>query len=140
LGGGLLMAVIGYPAVLAVFGTRFVGAYSALVLLIPGLMALSVIFPFANLLSSRGEALLNAAIFGAGATANVVLNLVLVPRLGIKGAAASSSICYVAVSICFVLLLSRRYSLSPRAMLVLRREEATGLFRRLGLKFTRGGF
>jgi O-antigen/teichoic acid export membrane protein len=92
--GCLILALIARPFMTVLFGAPYAPGAAALALLMPGVIALG----FGKLLSAHLTAAGHpaatswASIAALGAT--VVLDLVLVPRLGIAGAAIASSVAY----------------------------------------------
>lgn len=77
------------------FGPDFVTVPGLLWLLLPGSMALAVNSVLGDVLRGRGRPSAVAAAEGTGALATVVLLWLLVPRLGVSGAAVASSAAYV---------------------------------------------
>lgn len=106
------LSIIGYPFIWVVFGESFLPAYVPFLFLLPGLMAMTVNYSYSNYFSSIGRPLIGAYVFIAGLIINVILNLVLIPQLGISGAAISSSITYVFITIAFVMQIKRIDNLS----------------------------
>lgn len=106
----LLFTVLGAAAVYGVSGWFVPFAYSSdyapaiapLRALLPGIIALAVWRPLANDIAGRGKPLLNSYIMAVSAAANVGFNVLLIPRLGITGAAWASTISY-AISLGIIL-------------------------------------
>jgi O-antigen/teichoic acid export membrane protein len=94
--GGLALAmlVLGHWAILWVFGSPFVGAYPALVLLLPGFVALALQGLLGQYFASRGFPVFVSVYWLVGLVVNVTMNILLVPRFGLLAAAASSSVTY----------------------------------------------
>ena len=91
-----------------VYGPSFSAAAPALRLLLPGVVALAAARPLGAVLLKDGRALI-VSVLGLGALAlNVALNLVLLPRIGIRGASIASSVCYAALAISYVIIARRR--------------------------------
>jgi O-antigen/teichoic acid export membrane protein len=86
--------ILGPRVVRAVYGRQFVDAGVALRYILPGVVAYSIVAILTRYLSGRGRPGTTTLILLAGLAANVVANLALVPRLGINGAALSSSLSY----------------------------------------------
>lgn len=101
--GILGLAVIGYPFILIVFGRDFLPAFLPFLMLLPGLMAMTLNYAYSNYFSSIGKPMAGAYIFLVGLLINVLLNLWLIPIFGIAGAAISSSITYVVITMGFIL-------------------------------------
>ena len=103
-GLALGMLAFGHWAILWVFGRPFVGAYPALVLLLPGFVALALQGLLGQYFASRGFPVFVSVYWLIGLIVNVSLNLLLVPRFGFLAAAGSSSVAYGLV---FFLMLRR---------------------------------
>jgi O-antigen/teichoic acid export membrane protein len=103
------LAALATVAVAPVFGSEFSAMPGAMVLLMPGIVALSGTKVLASYIFSEGKVILNsiAALLTLGVT--ITLDFVLIPQYGINGAAAASSIAYAA-SLAFILYFYRRLS------------------------------
>ncbi len=124
--------IFGPRLVRAFYGARFSDAGVALRLILPGVVAYSVVAVLSRYIVGRGKPGTGTLILVAGLAANIVSNLILIPRYGINGAAASSSISYI-LTAGLTLVAFRR--LSGRGMietLVIRRSDLVAL-RRAGL-------
>ncbi len=87
-------AAFGPRLVRLFYGSAFTDAGVALRLIIPGVVAYSVVAVLSRYLSGVGRPGTGTAILLIGLAVNLVANLILVPRFGILGAAVSSSISY----------------------------------------------
>ncbi|CAH0344876.1 oligosaccharide flippase family protein [Bacillus sp. CECT 9360] len=87
-----------------VFGEDYRSSAHILNLLLPGLTVLAVEKILSNDLAGRGRPDLNMYVSFVNVALNVVLNLLLIPRYGIQGAAVSSSITYIISFIIKVIL------------------------------------
>ena len=81
------------------FGESFTGASGAVYLLAPGIAALSVSWVMGSYFEGTGRPQYVAGAVAIGLVFTLVLDLILIPRFGIFGAAAASSVSYAAVSI-----------------------------------------
>jgi O-antigen/teichoic acid export membrane protein len=91
----LLFAVAGRPLITMLFGTEYEGAYVPLMILGAGQLVNAAAGPVGLLLTMTGherEALKGVA---AAASANILLNLVLIPWFGIPGAATAAALSLV---------------------------------------------
>jgi O-antigen/teichoic acid export membrane protein len=87
-GAGLLVIA---PLLLRLFGSGFEAGYPLIALLLIGVLARASIGPADALLTMTGLQKSCAAIYGATFFLNVVLNLALIPWLGLAGAAIATS-------------------------------------------------
>jgi glycosyltransferase involved in cell wall biosynthesis/O-antigen/teichoic acid export membrane protein len=91
-----------------VYGAGFASATSALRLLLPGVVALAAARPLGSVLVKEGRAV-TASVLGLVALGlNVLLNLALLPRIGIRGASVASSVSYAALTVSYVIACRRR--------------------------------
>ena len=102
---GWFLAPIVIPVV---YGKGFAGAVPALRLLLPGVVALAASRPLGAVRVKEGQVVLPSVLGLAALGLNVALNLVLLPRIGIRGASIASSICYAALALSYVAIARRR--------------------------------
>lgn len=87
--------LVGRPLIVALFGKQFASAYPLLLLLMPGLLALSPPKVINSYLVVAGHAGVAVYASGIAVVATVALDLLLIPGWGAAGAAAASSVAYV---------------------------------------------
>jgi len=80
--------------ILSLLGESFLPSVPAFLWLLPGLTLLAVNVIFMNYFASVGLPWIVLASPGLAASANILMNLKMIPALGIAGASISSSICY----------------------------------------------
>jgi O-antigen/teichoic acid export membrane protein len=85
-------ATLSEPLVRVVFGSDYAGAGDALALLAPAIALYPISYIAGYLLVSQNRALVLTATYAFVAVENVLLNLVLIPRLSLEGAALGTSI------------------------------------------------
>lgn len=86
-------------AVTAVFGPSFEGTTIAIVCLAPGIVGLALQRPIGLFLTRLERPAYFSAAMAIGLGANVLMNLALIPRLGIVGAGLASSLSYVGIGV-----------------------------------------
>ena len=92
---GLVLAAAAYPLVVGLYGDEYRGAVVPLVLLVPGVISWSLAKVLSqHLVYQRGIRWLPAVYAVAGMVTNIVLNVLLIPRWGIVGAALASMMSY----------------------------------------------
>ncbi len=84
---------------LGFFGADFASGSVLLAILVIGFLARASTGPIEYLLNMTGNQNATAAAYGAAAVLNIILNLILVPRFGLEGAAAATAISLVTASI-----------------------------------------
>ncbi|TKT75495.1 lipopolysaccharide biosynthesis protein [Aquamicrobium sp. LC103] len=87
---GAIVLLLGKP-ILMLFGPGFDAAYPVLFVLVAGVVARASVGPAESLLTMSGNQNICAAIYGVTLAINVVLNLLLIPPLGLWGAAISTA-------------------------------------------------
>lgn len=111
------------------YGSRFSDAGVALRLILPGVVAYSVVAVLSRYMVGRGRPGTGTLILFAGLATNVVSNLLLIPRFGINGAAASSSISYILTAGLTLVAFRRLSGRGVIETLVVRRSDLAALRR-----------
>jgi O-antigen/teichoic acid export membrane protein len=94
----VVILLMGRP-LLSLFGARFVEGYHLMFVLTIGLLARAAIGPVERLLSMLGEQRACAVVYAVAFLLNLTLCVVLIPRLGLEGAAIATSTALVVESI-----------------------------------------
>ncbi len=108
--GGLM--ILGKP-ILSLFPNEFLAAYGDMLILCAGYLAMGSMGLAASLLNLTGNERWSAFIYGGTVALNLVLNLVLIPRLGSQGAALSTAIAMLVLTLSFCLVARRRLGIDP---------------------------
>jgi O-antigen/teichoic acid export membrane protein len=116
-------ALLGPRLVRVVYGSQFTDAGVALRLILPGVVAYSVVAVLSRYLTGRGRPGTATVILVLGLVVNVTANFWLVPRFGILGAASASSISYAVTAVVFVLVFVRVSGRGLAETLLLRRSD-----------------
>jgi len=119
----VLLGLFSYPLIIILFGSSYEGSVPALRLLLPGVVLLAVCKVLASDLGGRGLLVYNSLASLAGLLATILLDLVLIPRWGIYGAAVASSISYTLSTAVTLIVYTRVSRHSTRDVLVPRRED-----------------
>jgi len=141
----LANAVVGAGLILFAYGPAFHPAVLPMFILLPGMWFLSTGTVVAGVLRGRGQPGFASALAGGAVVVTVALDFVLIPALGIPGAALASLAAYVVFGISSLIALSRLSGIPLRSLLVPTREDlrlsalvAGRLMRRLGFRGLRG--
>jgi O-antigen/teichoic acid export membrane protein len=119
LGGAcIVLGLMAGPLIGIAFGGPFRPAASATSFLLPGIWSLGLYKNLMNDLGGRGHFGSKTVSAAVGAVATLVLDLVLIPRFGIRGAAAAST-CAYACTLLVGAVQYRKYVGSPIRTLVL---------------------
>jgi O-antigen/teichoic acid export membrane protein len=102
-----LVVVVGGTWILALFGHEFVRAYTALVILTASQVVNALVGPVGFLMTMTGRQNLAAKILALHAVMMIVLNLLLIPRMGIEGAAVATGFTRVSWNVVMALAVWR---------------------------------
>jgi O-antigen/teichoic acid export membrane protein len=105
---GLL--ALGHP-LLRLFGREFVSGYYLMFIIAIGLLARASVGPAERLLNMLGERRACALVYGSSFAISLILCIVLIPRLGLAGAAIASSAALVFESASLFVVAKRRLGL-----------------------------
>jgi O-antigen/teichoic acid export membrane protein len=100
--GAVVMFVVSRQLVLFVFGSSMLPALHPLWLLLPGIVTLTASKVISSYLSGIGKPTYSTYIAAGTVTLTIALDLLLIPRYGISGAAAASSIVYTCTAVASV--------------------------------------
>lgn len=118
--------VMARPLLTLLFGADYAEASTACRLLALSVGVIFFHWSLSNVLVASHRTRLQARIHGVAAAVNVALNLVLIPRLGIVGAAAATLAAEITIGVCGVVILRRMEAL-PSVRLFLPALTAAGL-------------
>lgn len=121
--GIFILSLIGRTFINVVFGKLFNESFVPLLLLLPGLLAMTINFSYSNYFNSIGKPIVNAFIFLFGSLINILLLLIFLPNYGIYGAAISSSMTYIFISFLFIVKISRMDSIKISEFLLPKKED-----------------
>ena len=119
--------IFGPRLVRFVYGTQFADAGVALRLILPGIVAYSVVAILSRYITGRGRPGTGTLILIGGLVVNVAINLYLIPRYGIDGAAAASSISYLVTAVLTVIVFHQLSGRGWIETLVIRRSDMVAL-------------
>lgn len=92
LGGILIFAAD--PVVSVLYSSRFSASGAVVRVLVPGIVLFATARVLANDIAARGRPLVNSVIAGVNVVCDIALNVLLIPRYGIDGAAWASTVSY----------------------------------------------
>ncbi|MDX6696628.1 MAG: hypothetical protein QOE65_25 [Solirubrobacteraceae bacterium] len=119
----LFNAVFGTLVILLAFGNAFHPAVLPMLILLPGVWFLGMGAVIQGDLGGRGRPGLSSALAGVAALATVGLDLLLIPPLGVPGAAIASVIAYAIYGGASLVALSRVSGIPVAEMIVPRRSD-----------------
>jgi len=111
---------LGPRLVRIVYGAQFADAGVALRLILPGIVAYSVVAVLSRYITGRGRPGTGTLILVAGLALNIGANLFLIPAYGIRGAAAASSLSYIVTAALTLVVFHRLSDRGLRETLIIR--------------------
>ena len=105
--GSGMLALVAAPLINLLFGAKYAQAAGALLWLLPGIALSSLARVLANDLAARGRPELNMYTALLIVIINVVLNVLLIPKMGISGAALATTLAYSVNTVIKVYLYAR---------------------------------
>jgi O-antigen/teichoic acid export membrane protein len=121
--GAAVIAVLAPLLVLALFGSAFLPAVVPLWVLLPGVIALGLDKPIASYQLGRGRPQISLYVALIATPITVVAYVLLIPTYGIVGAAAGSTISYIATTAVDVVFLHRVSPLRLRNLVIPHRSD-----------------
>ena len=128
---GAALALLAPFAIVVFFGGPFAESAWAVWLLLPGIVTFSVARILSMYLLGRNRLKIDFFASLVGLVATLVLDLVLIPRFGFRGAAVASSIAYTCGMLFSLTWVVRHSTISLRGLLIPRASDGVLLARRL---------
>ena len=119
----LAVAALGAWLIPLIFGARFAPSVPVIWWILPGTVALAVAKVMCSDLMARGMPQYATIFAFVSLVITVSLDLVLIPRMGIQGAALASSLAYLTNSLLVAMVLKRKLGVTWRALYVPSRAE-----------------
>lgn len=110
LAAAALILFLGKP-LLWLFGPQFTAGYPLMFILVAGFLGRAAMGPSEFLLNMLGEQKACAAVIASTAVLNIILQLLLVPKLGIKGAAIATAVSLVIGALANTIVAKQRLGL-----------------------------
>lgn len=120
---GLLLAAFASYALPLLYGERFRPSVAALLCLLPGVVAFSTVNVLAAYIGGSGKPRLNLYVALASLVVTITLDLLLIPRLGIVGAALASTASYTLSAVLTIRLFIRETATPLREVLIINADD-----------------
>lgn len=108
-----ILIFIGGKTLLGLFGPEFIAAYEALLILMAGRFVNSFAGSVGFLMTTSGHEHIATRILTLSAVTSIVLNFLLIPALGIVGAALANSIAMITWNVLMYINVKRRLGIDP---------------------------
>lgn len=129
----VLAVVFGQVLIDLIFGKEYSDAYGIMLVILVSVISMVFYKMVYSFNVANGHRVVNALILGLAAMANVGINALLIPRMGIMGAAVASLISYSVCGLTFLLYFVHKTGVPVRKMLFVTKDDVsqmTGIFRR----------
>jgi O-antigen/teichoic acid export membrane protein len=120
---GAIVLVVAVPLVELLYSSRFSASANVVRILVPGIVLFSAARVVTNDIAARGRPLVNSVVAAASVVCNVALNVVLIPRYGINGAAWASTCSYALLFLATIGVYRSVTGVPLRALVVPTRED-----------------
>ncbi|MCF7974314.1 MAG: oligosaccharide flippase family protein [Phycisphaerae bacterium] len=121
------------PMVIMLFGQAFEPAVRPMMILLPGTMVYLLARVIIQFLGSRGFPEVSYVMLLISCAVNALLSWILIPRLGIYGAAMASSVSHVVLLLMLMGVMVLKFRVSLMRCLCLSLQDCRGLMRQLGV-------
>jgi O-antigen/teichoic acid export membrane protein len=113
-------AGVGSQALTIFYGSRYAPAIRPMLLMLPGIIMISLYQILTRNFTSRNRQQVNIIAAGIALGVNVTLNVILIPRFGISGAAVSTAVSYTLAALLLLAIFVRESGGSLRGTVVIR--------------------
>ncbi len=120
-------AIIGSKVLMLLYGDRYAPAIQPMLIMLPGVVMMSIYHILTRNFTSQNKQQINIAASVTALGLNLVLNLLLIPRMGISGAALSTAISYSLASLILLFVFLRRSGLKLAATLFVRGSDLSAI-------------
>jgi O-antigen/teichoic acid export membrane protein len=120
---GAIVFVVAGPVVDLLYSSRFSASADVVRILVPGIVLFAGSRVVTNDIAARGHPLVSSVVAAASVVCNVALNLVLIPRNGINGAAWASTASYSLLFLATIAVYRSVTGVPLRALVVPTRED-----------------
>jgi len=121
----ILIGVIGNIVLKVLFGVRFLPSLMPMLLLLPGIVGLAINKVLCSGFSGLGKPEFGTYTVTCSSIATIILDLLLIPKMGINGAAIASSIAYIVSAISGVVIFTRLSGIGMGKLLFVKRQDLT---------------
>lgn len=125
----ITVLLLGSNLIGVIYGPRYYGSIAPFRALLLGIFSLSLGKILANDIAARGKPELNALSNFIGLITNVTLNIILIPKFGIVGAALATSISYTFTSIMFIGSFLKLTGLTLKQLFIFNKDEIEIIFK-----------
>lgn len=133
----VILALISDKVIYILFGKDFMNASKALLLLLPGISIFSISNILANYMAGIAKIQYNIYSSLISFVFTMIFNILLVPRLGINGAAIATSLSYVVFTVCAVCFYKHITKSKVRDIIIIKKEDISEIINFIKDKITK---
>lgn len=119
----IILFLVGREVIVLLYGAAFEPSVIPFKILLPGIVAMTLFLLVHSDLTGRGKAKITFFIFSCALFLNVLLNVMLIPRFGISGAAFASSVSYSIGALWLCFFFAKETGLRIQDILIFKRED-----------------
>jgi O-antigen/teichoic acid export membrane protein len=105
-------------AIQLLYGVEYLPAYGVTIVIFAGIIPMAFFRLITTLFLAKGKQRLSFEILLASVVLNIISNFLLIPRMGINGAALASVLSYSICGYAFLYIFSREYNLNPAELFI----------------------
>lgn len=134
---GFALFLIAEVLINILYGSEYKESVVALRFLIPGIVFMGMSKVLANDIAGRGSPGINTIHSVIALALNIIFNLLLIPKMGVKGAALASTISYTSIAAMKVFTFTRLFGVKWYQVFVFTKDDLRGWRKLLGILKTR---
>ena len=119
----LVMVIIGKDLICVLYGNEYKGSYTVTVIIILGVIGMVFYKMIYSYNTVNGMNKINLIILGISAIINIIINIALIPNIGILGAAIASLISYTVCGGLFILHFSKNTEIPIIDMIIIKKDD-----------------
>ncbi len=119
----IILVIIGKPLMLFMYGEEYSNAYPIMVMMLTGVIGMIFYKMVYSYNIAHGKRVINLIFLGTAAVVNIIGNYILIPLLGMYGAAIVSVVSYVICGVCFLIYFHRVSKISFTKLLIIQKED-----------------
>lgn len=128
---GIFFFVFGKSLVVLVYGETYIPAVRPFSILLPGTVLMSLRHVFFRNFAARGNPGINSSILFLSLVLNVILNILLIPKWAIEGAALATTVSYATCTFISILFFKKLSKESVSDILLLKHEDISYIIKEL---------
>ena len=121
--GAICLGLVGKYFILLFYGDQYIRSVNAMLLILPGVVAMSIYKVLTRNFSSRNRQQVSIMAAGVSLIVNVFLNFAWIPKYGIEGAALASTISYCLAGAILVVMIRFESRMTFRKILFINKQD-----------------